>query len=307
MSDIIWLASYPKSGNTWLRVFLANYQSKHERPVDLNALGVGQIASNRSLFDEALGIESSDLTADEIERARPSVYRRVAAEASETVLLKTHDAYTITSAGEPWVPSDATRGAIYIVRNPLDVAVSFAHHIRKPIGAAIERMAEPDAALAKETEHLNTQVRQKLLTWSGHVISWLEQKEFPVHLIRYEDMLASPVESFGAAVRFIGWEYDTARIEQAVRFSAFENLQRQESEAGFKEKPLGMVAFFRKGKAGSWREELNKNQIEKIMHDHGAVMRRLGYLKENGYNERNDDRPQLHRQPSRRGAIQTVG
>mgnify|MGYP000904643249 CR=1 FL=1 len=280
MSTIVWLASYPKSGNTWLRVLLEAYKRDDGQPVDINAIEDGHIASSRSFFDTALGVESSDLTADELERFRPAVFRHAAEAAAETLLLKTHDAYTLTDAGEPWVPADVTRGALYIVRNPLDVAVSFAHHMQKPIGAAIERMAQPEATLASKTSCLDIQVRQKLLTWSEHVISWIEQTDVPVHLMRYEEMLADPLEAFGAAVRFIGWEHDAARLERAVRLSTFEALQAQEREHDFKERLPGMTMFFRKGKAGSWREELDAGQVERIIRDHGTVMRRLGYLEE---------------------------
>ena len=66
LKKIVWLASYPKSGNTWFRVFLSNLLSKANQPVDINNLFAAPIASNRQLFDEATGLSSSDLTADEM-------------------------------------------------------------------------------------------------------------------------------------------------------------------------------------------------------------------------------------------------
>ncbi len=73
---IVWLASYPKSGNTWMRAFLSNYLADGDKPVDINSLDTGgPIASARTIFDEAVGVEASDLTQDEIERYRPRVYR----------------------------------------------------------------------------------------------------------------------------------------------------------------------------------------------------------------------------------------
>ncbi|HJX72016.1 MAG TPA: hypothetical protein VJ346_08695, partial [Bacteroidales bacterium] len=68
---IVWLASYPKSGNTWFRIFLTNLLNHTNEPVDINNLYPSTIASSRSLFDEATGLESSDLTLDEIELLRP--------------------------------------------------------------------------------------------------------------------------------------------------------------------------------------------------------------------------------------------
>ena len=80
---IIWLASYPKSGNTWFRVFLSNLLSHSDKPADINNLYATPIASNRELFDEATGISSSELTLDEIDNLRPLVYEFYARTAEE--------------------------------------------------------------------------------------------------------------------------------------------------------------------------------------------------------------------------------
>jgi aryl sulfotransferase len=282
MSQIVWLASYPKSGNTWLRAFLANYRCEGGQSADINALELVPIASRRDLFDEATGIESSDLTPDEIDCYRPAVYRQMAAKTLQILLLKIHDAYTFTDRGEPIVPADVSRGAIYILRNPLDVAVSFSYHSRISIDQTIQCMADRTFAFADSVCRLPRQLRQKLLSWSGHVLSWVEQTNLSVQLIRYEDLLAFPAQVFSAAVRFIGWEEDPARIARAEQFASFENLQAQEHYHGFQERPPGMKSFFRKGKAGSWRTELNEEQVARIIQEHGTVMRRFGYLSETG-------------------------
>ncbi|NOZ51459.1 MAG: sulfotransferase domain-containing protein, partial [Chloroflexi bacterium] len=83
MNGIIWLASYPKSGNTWMRVFLTNYLRDSDEPAEINNLDGGPIASARDIFDRVIGVESSDLTAEEIDRFRPAVYEQVAAESDE--------------------------------------------------------------------------------------------------------------------------------------------------------------------------------------------------------------------------------
>ena len=108
---IVWLASYPKSGNTWMRAFLSNYLADGDAPVDINSLDTGgPIASARAVFDDAVGVEASDLTQDEIERYRPRVYLQVAANSSETLYLKIHDAFTYTPDGSPLVPAGGHKG-----------------------------------------------------------------------------------------------------------------------------------------------------------------------------------------------------
>ena len=278
MSGIIWLASYPKSGNTWFRVFLSNLLGEPDKPADINDLHRTPIASARGIFDDAVGIEASDLTADEIDRLRPAVYEQLAADADETLFMKVHDAYTLVDGKTPLFPKSATQGAIYIIRNPLDVAVSFAHHSGWDYDTAVQRMAREDFAFCGKTRRLHNQLRQKLLTWSSHVISWTEQTSFPVCVLRYEDMKENPVQTFGRAVRFAGLDCTGEQIEKALSMCTFEELQRQEAEKGFHEKSPASQMFFRKGEVGSWREELTDGQAQRIIEDHRAVMARFGYV-----------------------------
>ena len=128
MSGIFWLASYPKSGNTWFRIFLTNLLREACAPADINDLKESPYASARAMFDEFTGIEASDLCADEIDRLRPELYRYLADHAEGPFFMKIHDAYTLVADNQPLIPTAASTGALYFIRNPLDVAVSFAHH-----------------------------------------------------------------------------------------------------------------------------------------------------------------------------------
>jgi len=279
---ILWLASYPKSGNTWFRIFLTNLLQDGDGPADINDLEKSPIASAREIFDDGVGLEASDLSFEEIDRLRPELYCQMARNAAEPLFMKIHDAYTEVAPGTPLIPSAATRGALYLVRNPLDVAVSFAHHSGMGYDATIQLMGREDAALCHRPRRLHDQLRQKLLSWSGHVESWADVAPFPVCLIRYEDMKAKPLETFSGAVQFLGLSNSEAQIEKAIRFSAFEQVRKQEEAQGFRERSPHSQRFFRKGKVGSWREELSGAQVQRIIQDHGPVMRRLGYLDARG-------------------------
>lgn len=284
---IVWLASYPKSGNTWLRVFLANYLEDRDRPVSVNQLGGSgksprSIASARHLFSDALGIEAGDLTHDEADDLRPDVYRALSNQAAETAYIKIHDANIATPSGEPLIPAEATNRAIYLVRNPLDVAVSFANHSRLPFDKTIGNMANPDFAFCFSSRGLPNQMRQKLLTWSAHVKSWADGAAFPVHVFRYEDMLADPLTTFGAIVRALDWPEDNSRLCRAIEFSRFEELRKQEEADGFHEAPPNVERFFYQGKAGGWREHLTSEQVRRLIDAHIDVMRRFGYFDAEG-------------------------
>jgi hypothetical protein len=280
MNPIHWLSSYPKSGNTWMRVFLNNYWQNLDHPIDINRLERTPLISVRDFFDDTLIVESGLLTSAEIDALRPTFYRHYAAQPTEmnAHLCKIHDAFEYLPDGAPIFPADASGGAVYMVRNPLDVAISYAHHNHISIDECIEWMDDDTHALSLFPNLQPTQIHQRMGTWSRHVQSWLEQTVMPLHVVRYEDMIAAPLETFGAVVRFIGWDVDTARLENAVRFSSFEEMKRQESERGFHEKPRSAASFFRKGKAGDWRETLTPTQTARIVEQHGALMARFGYL-----------------------------
>lgn len=282
MKGIFWLASYPKSGNTWFRVFLTNLLCDADEPAHINELERTPIASARGIFDNEMGFEASDLTSDEIDRLRPALYRHLAEEAEEPLFLKIHDAYTLMVNGAPLIPTEATAGAIYMIRNPLDVAVSFAHHSGWDYSTSITRMADDRFTFCGRTDRLHNQLRQKLLSWQNHVLSWVDRAPFPVCVLRYEDMKREPLETFARAAHFAGLPHSDTQIRKALEFSSFDVVQKQEESGGFREKSPASERFFRKGKIGSWREELSEEQAQRIVRDHGEVMRRFEYLDENG-------------------------
>ncbi len=146
-------------------------------------------------------------------------------------------------------------------------------------------MSREDLTLADQGDRLSFQLHQHLYSWSRHVLSWLEQRTLPLHVMRYEDMCQQPVDEFSRAIRFLGLDLDDERVQRAVDFSSFDVLKRQEMEHGFKEKPRSASTFFRSGRVGSWREVLTSQQVERLVRDHGEVMSCMGYLSETGHPE----------------------
>lgn len=290
MRRTIWLASYPKSGNTWFRALLANLDPKREAPAEINNLDSSDsIASARGRFDNNLLIDSDLLSFDEIDVLRPRLYRFLATDRMEDPFdpessypvrfVKTHDSYTITTAGEPIMGgADAAAGALLFVRDPRDVAPSLANHQGCSIDEAITLMGDPAYSFCADPRRAANQLRQKLCGWGDFAQSWLDQRDIPVHLVRYENLHADPIATIRAALDFAGWPNDDAAIERAVRFAAIDELQRQEGEKGFAEKPRGTERFFRRGIAGGWRDDLNAGQVARIEQDHVAMMQRLGYV-----------------------------
>jgi hypothetical protein len=291
VTPIIWLASYPKSGNTWFRLLLANLNSGAEGPADINDLHQKSgIASGRWPFDAHLLIESGLLTHEETDNLRPRLYEllsSVEGGAQDDVepvggarFMKVHDAYLPTGNGEALLGgANGAKKAIVIVRDPRDIAPSLAGHMRSDLEAAIDFMADAASAFCGGRAAQDNQLRQRLSDWSGHVASWLDQADVPTHLIRYEDLQSDTAAVLADALAFIGQSASPAEIQRAVEWSAFSELSRQEKERGFREapRPHAPTPFFRRGETGTWREALSPEQVSRVERQHAAMMRRLGY------------------------------
>ena len=199
--NLIWLASYPKSGNTWLRILLSNYNKEDDNAIDINEIDSSIISSSRSIFDSYSPFLASDLTDDEVDNLRASVYNQISKDNEEIVFIKTHDAFTQNTNGENIFPTSATKGVIHIVRNPLDVASSYAHHSNISIDKSVKTL-NTQQTLSANPKLLNAQLRQKLLSWSDHYLSWKNAK-VPYLLIKYEDLLADTEEEFRRVIIFL--------------------------------------------------------------------------------------------------------
>ncbi|WP_369743437.1 sulfotransferase domain-containing protein [Pseudidiomarina sp. PP-1MA] len=291
-AQLFWLASYPKSGNTWTRSFIAALKkvagdtdeakksADDSIDIDLNELRTGPIASGREWVEQALGFSLDGFNPDEIDALRPDAYRYVNTMAEELSYHKAHDAYSWVgqgSAQQPMFPNEVTRGALYIVRNPLDVCISFANHSKCSIDEAIARMNYEDGGFCKTSIGQANQLRQWLWRWSDHVRSW-QQSGLPLKLVRYEDMRLNPLDTFTEIARFLELPHHQEAIEAALELTRFERLQEKERHSGFREKPPGVESFFRKGIVGDWRTTLSPEQVQRIVENHNEVMAELGYL-----------------------------
>lgn len=277
MSAFIWLASYPKSGNTWVRAFLSSVK-QDGGPININKLDNVTQPSSRHFLDDLLGIATADLTQEEILLARPAVMSAYKHTVKGTTLHKVHDAWVCNAEGQPLFPPELTHASIYIVRDPRDVAISLAHHLGRTIDYAIKHMGTSKSALSNNATAFTPNTYQPLLTWSQHVESWLDQAAPTPLLVRYEDMVADPIQQGARIAHHAGFEKAMEIYAQAAQNTRFSELTKQEAQNGFKEILAPGRRFFRAGKAGGWKDVLTPTQVTQIEQDHGRVMQRLGYL-----------------------------
>lgn len=282
MRNIVWLSSYPKSGNTWFRMFLSNYLKNSDNPVSLEEIEITPIASSAIDFEEIVGLNPFELTAEEVDFWRPDMYRTLSdeyAKTGETCYKKVHDAYTINKNKKPLFPEEISKGAVYFVRNPLDVCTSFANHSASKIEKTVELVLNENASLAGKK---SGQLRQVLMSWKSHIKSWQAQTVIPTHFVRYEDMLQKPTETFAGIIKFLELEYDETRLKKAICYSDFKQLQQMEQENGFKEKTQLSKSFFWKGKIGNYQDYLSKEQINRIVEYNYDTMREFEYINKEG-------------------------
>ncbi len=278
-SGIVWIASFPKSGNTWTRSFVHNVvklQSGEKGEQDINEMArFSTWDLNKEIYAEYLGFQPDhEKHRNEIAATRHRVHQHIADAVQGILFVKTHNALLI-DRGHSTINFAVTAGAVYIVRNPLDVAVSYAHHMGKPVDVAIEMMAAQDI----ETLGSDKAVYEVYGSWTQHVWSWTRNPHRALYVMRYEDMLADPARSFGGLARHLLLDPTPDQLREAIELSSFERLQTQEKQRGFRERPeYSDQNFFREGRAGQWKEVLTQAQIDRVVHDHGEQMRRFDYL-----------------------------
>ncbi len=276
--NIIWIASYPKSGNTWVRAFLHNLlrelSGNADSVQDINRMNehtAWEIPARP--YERVLGKSLSAASRSEIAASRPEVQRRLANGRLLPFFVKTHLCFGIDER-YPTINLDATRAAIYILRNPLDVAVSYAHHANLSIDATVVNMG----LSGLKTPGSERDVYEMLGSWSENVAGWVGLIDRPTLVIRYEDLLSDPVRPFGALARFLRLEPSERQLRAAIEKSSFPELSRQEKERGFIERPPTAKTFFREGRAGQWRDVLSPEQVQQVVRTHAPMMQRFGYL-----------------------------
>lgn len=277
MSGILWLASYPKSGNTWLRLFMENLFRNATRPVPINELNVVKYGDSAyPIYEQVAGRPLAGASDADFNMLREPVQRYLASR-PETTFVKTHNAL-LRHEGQPLVYLEHTVGAVYLLRNPFDLTVSFADHFRISHDDAIEALASP----FHHTKTTPAAIYQLLGGWTNHYRSWFGVENFNPLFIRYEDMIRDPVKSFGRFMRYLGLPKNPERLKRAIRNSAFSEVERQEREVGFKERVHEGQKFFRAGKSGGYKDVLSERQIGRIIDAHGDLLLEQKYISKDG-------------------------
>lgn len=218
---VVWIASYPKSGNTWMRFLLHHYLYGEPR----NSL--------------------------ELNRRIPDLHRPAGRidTSQARVMVKTH--FPLHD-GLPYLA--LTDRAVHIHRHPKDVLLSGMNYARLESGRA------PDgAAYARrfiEAGGDQSWIEMGFGTWESHAESWRTAERFPVHSVSYESLRADTAGVFRGVLVFLGETVDEARLARAIELSDFGRMQDIER----KEKARGGESLFRGGRESLLRGALFMNK-----------------------------------------------
>ena len=270
---IIWLASYPKSGNTWLRSFLVNYLNKHTSNFEFSLLEQINKFPNVELFDQ-LNVNFNKFS--EIIKNWINMQEFINLK-NEFTYLKTHNAMC-TINNYPFTNKQNTIGFIYLVRDPRDVILSYSHHLKKSIEYTFDIMKQNSF---ERFPHQGNPTHQVMMgSWAENYKSWKNFSLVKKIIIKYEDLILSPYETFFKIINYLNKINDLPIYEKMIKKSidntSFKNLQNLEKKFGFKEKKDGV--FFRKGKSGDWKNELDKKIAFQIEQAFEEEMKELNYL-----------------------------
>ncbi len=274
MGGIVWLASYPKSGNTWTRAFLHNLLRNPAEPVPLDRLTDFTIGTaDARWYKKYTDKKIEELTAEELAEMRPKVHFDYTQAFPDSVFVKTHN-FLGEEAGVPLISMQYTVGAVYVVRDPRDVCISAGHHYGLSLDDAISMLESETTRTGGNDDN----VPEVLTSWTKHVVSWTRDPNPNLHVMRYEDMGSKSLETFAALARFLGLNPPRDRLKKALKYSEFRVLKRLEEKHGFRERSEHTDRFFRRGRAGGWRQTLSAEQAKRIEDAHREQMQRFGYL-----------------------------
>lgn len=267
---IYWIASYPKSGNTWVRLFLQSYVTGS--PIDINAVYKLTSDDLRVYHLQSVSARQIDkLSNDEHVLLRPAALLHMIANAHDCpIYLKTHHA-KVRVHNIPLIPDPLTAGAVYLVRDPRGVLLSWSQHLGLSHEETFQRMTDVNCSGIKE----GTPMWHLLSSWSEHVKSWSNAN---ATVVRYEDLVERPLEAFATILPALGFDVDDQRLAFAVEQTKLEVLRAQEDARGFSE-TKHQSRFF--GAGGSrWQEELSGELATKVVDAFGETMDRFNYLVE---------------------------
>ena len=280
---IIWITSYPKSGNTWIRSLLSSYLFSKDGIFNFEHLkNIKQFSSKN--FDD---LNESRANYQDLISMNWIPSQKIINEDNKLHYLKTHNAMCAIN-GNNFTNKSNTLAAIYIVRDPRNIITSLSNHYGMSLDESYKFITNKKKIIypiAKNKKSIND--FNFLGDWSFHYNSWKNIKFCPVKIIKYEDILSNTYKVFISILNFLSEFqkiiYNEPRINNSIKTTSFKNLSEMENNYGFEESNLSAktnkkVKFFHLGKKNDWKKILDDKNIKKIETTFNREMHELNYL-----------------------------
>ena len=276
---IIWIASYPKSGNTYLRSFISSYFFSKKGKFDFNLLlNVLQFPSVK--------FTKKNLNS-KLEASQNWIYNQKQFFSGENIhFIKTHNTLD-QYEGNNFTSKNLSLGAIYIVRDPRNLITSMTHHYSLNYDQAYKKLIDQNASLLERSLENDFSNFTFLGSWSSHYKSWKNSKDFETLFLKYEDLENNKYETFKKIVQFINnlkkkkISINEKKLLNSIKSTNFSNLRNKEENEGFEESVYSKSGekkrFFNLGFNNRWQKILPKNILLKLNNNLQNDLNDLGY------------------------------
>jgi hypothetical protein len=279
---IIWLASYPKSGNTWLRSLLASYYFSKDGSFNFKLLdNIDQFPSTQFFRDKkdtfSAPEDTSNLWLSEQEKINQD---------NKIRFLKTHNALCKINSNS-FTNEKNTLAGIYIIRDPRNIVTSLANHYQVDVNKAFDFMKDEKKALIEKVNERYLGF-VPILSWALHQESWIKCTKFPILTIRYEDLQLETFQTFIKVIKFINKLsnienlINETKAKKSIISCEFEKLKKLENKNGFSEamidkKTKKKISFFNLGRENDYKRLLQTNLIDEMSSLYNQQIKKFNY------------------------------
>ena len=281
---IIWLASYPKSGNTWIRIFISNIINSKNNDYKDPFRFLGDIVAYPNTIQYS-GLIKDNYNTDEIV-ANWINSQNIINLKKGIKIFKTHN--MLGSFGKhKFTDLNNTVGVIHVVRDPRNVVTSLKNHFSLDSINTAKKFILDKNNWSYATKNENPGVLPNFISsWNMHYLSW---KNFPKNylLIKYEDLIKNPMNEIIKIYNYLKKFYDlnlkNEDLNKIINISSFDELKKKESEEGFGEslknsEKTEKIPFFNSGPSNDWKKNLDKQVKDEIEKEFIKEMKELNYL-----------------------------
>ena len=282
----IWLASYPKSGNTLVRALLASYFFSKDGNFNFETIKNINQFPNSDLFEKiGIDIKNEKEVLKNYIKAQESINQK-----NSTQFLKTHS-YLFNIENNPFTDLNNSLGVIYIIRDPRNVVSSYAHHNSVSIDEAANKLTNSIHMGGNlKSKRVSDRTKVYLGSWSSNFHSWKSFKSTGKYLlIKYEDLINNKKETFIKILEFIyrlqkiNFTVDTSKLNNVIESTNFDKMKNLEKEEGFIESKIDIktgkkIPFFNAGPKNNWKKNLDSKIADKIEKAFKTEMEELKYL-----------------------------